>query len=93
MMTNRILVAIAASARSGMRMRRMKSTSFLQLLQFGTRARCQGAAGIIDDQPLEPFAFVPAMVSLHVFASVMDTDSDRRASHRTLPVGFEGGPR
>jgi 4-hydroxybenzoate polyprenyltransferase len=49
----------------------------------------QGSA--LVDLPPEPFAFVPAMVGLHVFASVMDHGSDRRAGHRTLPVRI--GPR
>lgn len=41
--------------------------------------------------PVEPFAFVPAMVGLHVFASVMDVESDRLAGQRTLPARI--GPR
>ncbi|MEJ7729213.1 MAG: UbiA family prenyltransferase [Polyangiaceae bacterium] len=36
--------------------------------------------------PREPLAFVPAIVGLHTFATVMDRDSDRSARHRTLAV-------
>lgn len=43
------------------------------------------------DVPLEPIAFVPAIVGLHTFATVMDRDSDRAARHRTLATRI--GPR
>jgi 4-hydroxybenzoate polyprenyltransferase len=36
--------------------------------------------------PPEPVAYVPAIVGLHTFATVMDRDSDRSAKHRTLAV-------
>jgi 4-hydroxybenzoate polyprenyltransferase len=49
----------------------------------------QGSA--LVDLPPEPFVFVPAMVGLHIFASVMDHPSDAQAKHRTLPVRI--GPR
>jgi len=49
----------------------------------------QGAS--LAQAPVEPWVFAPSIVGLHIFASVMDVESDRRAGHRTLPVRV--GPR
>lgn len=41
--------------------------------------------------PIEAFAVAPTLAGLHIFASVVDADSDREAGHKTLAVRV--GPR
>jgi len=41
--------------------------------------------------PLETFAVAPTLAGLHIFASVVDVQSDQKAHHRTLAV--RAGPR
>ena len=41
--------------------------------------------------PYEAVAVAPCLVGLHIFASVVDLESDRKANHRTLAV--RAGPR
>ena len=41
--------------------------------------------------PIETFAVAPTLAGLHIFASVVDVESDRKANHRTLAV--RAGPR
>ncbi|MCL2824903.1 MAG: hypothetical protein FWD57_13020, partial [Polyangiaceae bacterium] len=41
--------------------------------------------------PIEAIAVAPTLAGLHIYASVVDVDSDRTANHRTLAV--RAGPR
>jgi len=54
---------------------------------------CTGflSGGSTSPIPIEAFAVAPTLAGLHIFASVVDVESDRKAGHRTLAV--RTGPR
>lgn len=63
-------------------------TAFIMIGLLGTGYLSGGTAVPI---PTEAYAVAPTLAGLHIFASVLDVESDREAGHRTLAV--RKGPR
>ncbi len=63
-------------------------TAFIMIGLLGTGYLSGGTDVPI---PVEAYAVTPTLAGLHIFASVLDVESDRKAGHRTLAV--RAGPR